>query len=36
MLVIVDYVREMAVKKSCKYVEYGSFDNMLFLFMNDL
>ena len=32
ILVIVDYVREMTVKKSCKYGEYGSFEDLLFLF----
>ena len=32
MLVIVDYVKEMAVKKSCKYVEYELFEHLLFLF----
>ena len=32
MLVMVDYVRKMTVKKSCKYGEYGSFEHSLFLF----
>ena len=31
MFVMVEYVREMAVKKSCKYGEYGSFEHLLFL-----
>ena len=31
MLVMVDYVREMAGKKSCKYGEYGSFEHLLLL-----
>ena len=30
---MVDYVREMTVKKPCKYDEYGSFEHMLFLFV---
>ena len=32
MFVMVDYVREMTVKKSCKYGEYGSFEHLLILF----
>ena len=32
MFEMVDYVRKMAVKKSCTYGEYGSFDHLLFLF----
>ena len=32
MFVMVDYVREMTSKKSCKYSKYGSFDHVLFLF----
>ena len=31
MFMIVDYVREMTVKKSCKYKEYGSLGHLLFL-----
>ena len=31
MFGMVDNVREMAVKKSCKYGEYGSFEHLLFL-----
>ena len=31
MFVMVDYVREMTAKKSCKYGEYGSFEHLLFL-----
>ena len=29
---MVDYVREMTVKKSCKYGRYGLFEHLLFLF----
>ena len=29
---VVGYVTEMTVKKSCKYGEYGSFEHLLFLF----
>ena len=29
---MVDYVREITVKKSCKYGEYGSFEHLLSLF----
>ena len=29
---MVAYVREMIVKKSCKYAKYGSFEHLLFLF----
>ena len=29
---MVDYVREMTVKKSCEYGNYGSFEHLLFLF----
>ena len=29
---VVDYVKEMTTKKSCKYVEYGTFEYLLFLF----
>ena len=32
MFVMVDYVQEMAVKKSCKYAEYGSCEHLLFLY----
>ena len=32
MFVTVDYLREMTVKKSCKYGEYGSFEHLHFLF----
>ena len=31
MSVMVDYVREVTVKKTCKYGEYGSFEHLLFL-----
>ena len=31
---MVDYVREMTVKKSCKYGQYGSFVHLLFLFFS--
>ena len=31
MFMIVDYVTEMTVKKSCKYGEYRSFEHLLFL-----
>ena len=31
MFVMVDYVREMTVKKSCKCGECGSFEHLLFL-----
>ena len=31
MFVMVDYVRKMTVKKSCKYGEHGSFEHLLFL-----
>ena len=31
MFVMVGYVREMTVKKCCKYAEYGSFEHLLFL-----
>ena len=31
MLAMVDYVREMTVKKSCKYGEYESFEHLLLL-----
>ena len=31
MFVMVDYVREKTVKKSCKYGEYGLFERLLFL-----
>ena len=33
MFRMVDYVREMTVKKSCKYSEYGSFGHLFFLFL---
>ena len=33
MFMMVDDVREMALKKSCKYGEYGSFEHLLFLFV---
>ena len=29
---MVDIVREMTSKKSCKFGEYGSFEHLLFLF----
>ena len=29
---MVDYVREITVKKSCKYGEYGSFVHLLFMY----
>ena len=32
MFVMVDCVREMTVKKSCKYAKYGSCEHLLFLF----
>ena len=32
MLVTVNYVRKMTVKKPCKCSEYGSFKHLLFLF----
>ena len=32
MFMLVDYVREMTVEKSCKYCEYGSFEHLFFLF----
>ena len=31
MFVVVDYVRQMTVKKSCKYGKYGLFEHLLFL-----
>ena len=34
MLVMVDYLRGMTVKKSCKYDKYGSFRQLLFLFIH--
>ena len=33
--VMVHYVREMTVKKSCKYGEYESFEHLLLLLRND-
>ena len=33
MLVMVDYVRKMTVKKSCKYGEYWSCEHLLFLLL---
>ena len=33
MFVMVDFIREMTVKKSCKYGDYGSFEHLLFLFV---
>ena len=36
MFVMVDYVRKMAAKKSCKYGEYGSFEHLLFLFIDTM
>ena len=30
---IVDYVREMTVEKSCKHGEYGSLEDLLFLYI---
>ena len=32
MLLMVDYVREIAVNMTCKYGEYGLFEHLLFLF----
>ena len=32
MFIIIDYVWKMSVKKPCKYGEYGSFEQLLFLF----
>ena len=32
MRVMVDFIREMALKKSFKYGKYGSFEHWLFLF----
>ena len=32
MFAMVDYVRNMTVKKSWKYAEYGSFAHLLFFF----
>ena len=32
-VMVVDYVKEMTVKKSCEYSEYGSFEHLLFLFV---
>ena len=32
-VVMVDCVRKMTVKKSCKYGEYGSFEHLLFMFL---
>ena len=34
MFVMIDYVRKMTAKKSCKYGEYGPFEHLLFLFSN--
>ena len=34
MFVMIDYVRKMTAKKSCKYGEYGPFEHLLFLFFN--
>ena len=34
MFMMVDYVREMTVKKSCKYGKYGMFEHLLFSFIN--
>ena len=31
MFLMVDYVRELTVKKSCKYGEYGSFEHFTLL-----
>ena len=31
MFVMVDYVRKITVKKSCKYCEYRLFEHLLFL-----
>ena len=33
MFPIVDYVREMIVKKSCKYGNWGSYEHFLFLYL---
>ena len=33
IFVMVDYVREVTAKKSCKYGKYGSFENLVFLFV---
>ena len=34
MFMMVDYVREMTVKKSCKYSKFGSIEHLLFLCCN--
>ena len=31
---MIDYERDMATKKSCKNCEYGSFEHLLFLFVD--
>ena len=36
MLLMVDNLKEITVKKSCKYGEYGSFEHLLFFFTNCL
>ena len=33
LFMLVDYLTEMTVKKSCEYDEYGSFEHLLFLFL---
>ena len=35
MFVMVDYVRKMTMKTSCKYGEHGSFEYLLFLFKSN-
>ena len=32
MFVMIDYVRKISVKESCKYGEYRLFEHLLFLF----
>ena len=34
VFVVVDYVREMILKKSCKFGDCGSFEHLLFLFVS--
>ena len=36
ILMMVDYVSEMILKKSCKYGEYGLFERLLFLLWNSV
>ena len=35
MFAVVEYVKEVTCKKSCKYGKYGSFEHLLFLFIID-